>query len=259
MTTPTNEGLPESAADTILDVKWGDVNGDQIPELVYLVGQKNPEQTSGYVDSVKLVIIDRVTNRKYTIALPDFAGYQPTLFLGNFTGQQAKQIMVSADTGGSGGYTINRIYSFEQNQWKKLYDNDWYMQNFSNTSVNYLDGQKVRIINRSLAKEYLLDISLRDPAYLNELYDANGKLKQPQQGEVLAVGGAFPLDRNRDGVFELLLFQRIIGRYNADTLGYLQTWVTWDQTNAVFSPQEQQVSSSGGAPLTAGRGIIPSQ
>lgn len=40
------------------------------------------------------------------------------------------------------------------------------------------------------------------------------------------LSGLYPIDFDTNGVYELLAFRRIVGRYNADTLGYMQTACT---------------------------------
>lgn len=36
-----------------------------------------------------------------------------------------------------------------------------------------------------------------------------------------ALSGLYPVDFNSDGVYEVLAYQKIAGRYNADSLGYV--------------------------------------
>ncbi|MBW7475889.1 VCBS repeat-containing protein [Paenibacillus oenotherae] len=229
----------------VLDVKLGDVNGDRTPDQVYLTGNPTGDTNSSFVQNIQLVVVDGRSGARYTSQLKNNAGYNARLFLGDFTGDRVDNILVSIDSGGSGGFTYNYIYSFMRNMFRELYNNEWFYETYSDASVFYEDNYRVRIVNRSLQKEYLLDISKRDPSYLSELYDANGKLKKPVEGSVMGVGGAYPIDLQGDRIYELWPFQRVIGLYNADTLGYLQTPLSWNANTSKFIPMYQWASVNG--------------
>lgn len=211
----------------ILDFRQGDVNGDHIPDNIYLVGRKPYGLDSPFVDNITLKIRDGKTNCLYSIPLKFNAGYSPALFLGDFINNKVKDILISIDSGGSGGYGFFYIYSFLNNQVQKLFDfelfNYYYRYN-----VIYKDNYKVEIINKTLNKKFTIDISNKGNAYLSEIYDENGKLKAPLQGYVSALNRLYPVDFQRDGNYELYAIQRIIGRYNADTLGFVETPLRWN-------------------------------
>ncbi len=226
----------------ILDLKREDVNGDRIKDEVVLIGKKPFGEASPFVDRISLIIRDGKIGVKTRIPLKDNAGYHPTLFLGDFTRDKVKDILVSMDTGGSGGFTINYAYAFLNNQPKELFNytkfNDTYKYD-----VIYRNDYKVKVISKNLKKRYLLDISYKDRRYLSEIYHRNGKLKRPVWGEVIPLGGLYPIDINRDGTYELLAFQRIIGLFNADTLGFVQTTLRWKGRG--FLPVYQNVAIPG--------------
>lgn len=78
--------------------------------------------------------------------------------------------------------------------------------------------------------QYIIDISSsRDQEYLNEIYDSNGNLINPIEGWVNPLSGLYPVDYDSNGVYELLAYQRIAGRYNADSLGNVLNTLAWDQ------------------------------
>lgn len=226
----------------ILDLKRGDVNGDRIKDEVVLIGKKPFGEDSPFVDRIRLIIRDGKTGAKTLIPLKDNAGYHPTLFLGDFTINKVKDILVSIDTGGSGGFTINYAYSFLNNQPKELF-NYTKFNNVYKYDVIYKNDYKVKVISKNLNNKYLLDISYKDRGYLSKIYYKNGKLKRPLWGEVIPLGGLYPIDINRDENYELLAYQRIIGRFNADTLGYVQTTLRWKRN--VFLPVYQNVAIPG--------------
>lgn len=218
---------PDSNNTFILDFKKGDVNGDRIPDNVYLYGSKPSGLDSPFVDNITLIIQDGKTNYLSTIPLKENAGYNPTLFLGDFTGSKVNDILISIDSGGSGGYGYFYVYSFLNNRSEKLFDfelfNSYYMYD-----VTYKDYYKVEVVNKTLRRKFIIDIQSKGQEYLLKIYNENGILKTPLKGEVTALSVLYPIDFQRNGTYELYAIQRIIGRYNADTLGFAETPLRWN-------------------------------
>ncbi|MEX2461577.1 MAG: VCBS repeat-containing protein [Paenibacillaceae bacterium] len=216
-----------------LDMKQGDVNGDGVLDTVYLIGNK-PDGPSGiYADHISVVIQDGRSKQQTAVHFQNNAGYNARLFLGDFDRDRIPDILVSIDSGGSGGYGFFYMYSFKNNMLRKMFDVDTYNKTYS-FKVNYEDNYKVSVSNAQLDVLFLLDISLKGPDYLAALYNENGKLLKPIQGQVLALGALKPIiaDEKADG-YDLLAIQRIIGTFNADTLGYVENILTWMGTGFV--------------------------
>jgi hypothetical protein len=211
----------------LLDMKQGDVTGDGIIDYVYLYGRKNLE-TDIFADNITLVIQDGRSNQISTINLQNNAGYNAMLFLGDFSKDNILDILVSIESGGSGGYGIFYIYSFTNNLPLLLFDFEKYNNNYT-FEVNYEDLYKVSVGSPPLDLLFTLDISYKGYDYLSQLYDENGKLKQPVKGEVLAVAALKPIVTNEKIMsFDLLALQRIIGISNSDTLGFVENLLTWN-------------------------------
>lgn len=216
----------------LLDMKQGDVNGDGFIDNVYLYGNKHDESGT-FADQITLVIQDGRSNRISTIALPNNSGYDALLFLGDFSKDNISDILVSIESGGSGGYGFFYIYSFNNNIPRRLFDIEKYNKDYS-FNVNYEDLYKVSVGSPSLDLLFTLDISYKGFDYLSQLYDENGKLKQPFKGEVLAAAALYPIITNRKSLsYDLLVFQRIIGTSNSDTLGYVENLLTWNGTQFI--------------------------
>ncbi|WP_330665128.1 hypothetical protein [Tepidibacter sp.] len=226
----------------ILDFEKGDVNGDKVDDNVYLIGDKPFGDSSPFRDNIRIKIVDSKTGRQYIIPLKENAGYNPTIFLGDFTGDGVDNIFVAIDSGGSGGYAFYYIYSFLRNKPKLIFDFEKFNKD-NKYEVNYMDYYEVEVIKESDKERYILNIEYKGDKYLSEIYNEDGTLKESISGWVNPLGGLYPIDFNRDGVYELYALQRIAGRYNADGLGYVQTSLKWDGSS--FSPFFQSVGIPG--------------
>lgn len=226
----------------ILNIKRGDVNGDGIADLVYLTGTVTPD--SPFIQNITIVIQDGRTRLFSTITPKENAGYSPSMFLGDFTGDNTDEIMISIASGGSGGYYYYYIYSDLNNIQRKLFDFETFNAMYQ-YDVTYKDNYKVEVINKTSKIRYVLDITYKGMEYLNEIYDRNGRLKAPISGWVNGLSGLYPIDFDSNGVYELLGYQQIAGRYNADGLGYVLTSLRWN--GQMFNPFDQNVAVPGAA------------
>ena len=212
----------------------GDVTGDRVLDNVYLTGIKTPD--SPFIQNITLLVQDGRTGELKTVPLRENAGYNPTLFLGDFTGDQVADILISTATGGSGGIMYHYIYSFVQNTPKLLFDFNVYNEQYQ-YEITYRDYYKVEVVSKINNQKYIIDISTRDAGYLNEIYDENGKLKNPITGFVNPLSGLYPVDFDSNSVYELLAYQKIAGRYNADSLGYILNTLGWSDNRFVLQNQ----------------------
>ncbi len=218
----------------IISFARGDVTGDRVPDNVYLTGIKTSD--SPFIQNIILHIQDGRTGEIKSVPLRENAGYNPTLFLGDFTGDGIDDIFISIATGGSGGIMYHYIYSSAGNTVKLLFDFNIYNEQYQ-YEVTYLDNYKVKVVSKFNSKKYLIDISTRDGAYLSEIYDQNGKLKSPITGFVNPLSGLYPVDFDSNNVYELLAYQKIAGRYNADSLGYVLNTLGWLDNRFVLQNQ----------------------
>lgn len=230
-----NQQNPSSRDHYLLDMKQGDVNGDGIPDLVCLFGHK-PDGPSGiYADQMSLVIQDGYSQQHKVVPLQNDAGYNAGLFLGDFDQNKIADILVSIDSGGSGGYGTFYIYSYAGHVLRKIFDSENYNQNNS-FRVQYEEMYKAAISSPQLDVLFTIDISNKGDSYLSAFYNEDGKLKKPVQGKVLALAAVNPIVTNENRTsFDMLALQRIIGTTNADTLGYVENLLTWDGSRFISS------------------------
>ncbi|MEC2072260.1 VCBS repeat-containing protein [Alkalihalophilus marmarensis] len=215
----------------------GDVTGDGVLDQVYLTGIQTPD--SPFVQNITLVVQDGNTGYMSSVALSDNTGYDPTLFLGDFSGNGVDDIMISINTGGSGAIMYHYIYSYLDNMAQLMFDFNVYNDEYQ-YEVTYQDYYKVEVISQKNNLKYMIDISTRDSEYLDEIYDPNGQLINPISGFVNPLSGLYPVDFDSNGVYELLAYQKIAGRYNADGLGYMLNTLGWHGDG--FELQNQNVA-----------------
>lgn len=211
----------------VFDHKQGDVNGDNIIDNVYLVGKRPFGLSSGFNDNIQLVIQDGSNNKFYYINFKDDAGYNPTIFLGDFTGNKIEDILISIDSGGSGGFQYHYIYSFVNNNPIKIFDHEEFNKEYT-YDVTYKNNYLVDVFSKKLNKIFTINLFYKGQDYLSEIYDNKGTLKKSIEGFANPISALYPVDVNRDGIYELLAYQRLAGQYNADGLGYVQTILKWN-------------------------------
>ncbi|WP_175614943.1 VCBS repeat-containing protein [Piscibacillus halophilus] len=215
--------------------KQGDVTGDGVIDGVFLTGVMTSD--SPFVQEITLVVQDGVTGRFSITPLSENMGYEPSLFLGDMTGDGVDDILISIASGGSGGMMYEYVYSYLNHHERLLFDGDTYNEQFQ-YDVTYQDNYKVLVVSKNNQQQYLIDISIsRDQEYLNEIYNSNGQLKSPISGWVNPLSGLYPVDFDSNGVYELLAYQRIAGRYNADSLGYVLNTLSWNGDRFVLNNQ----------------------
>ncbi|WP_176223895.1 VCBS repeat-containing protein [Thalassobacillus devorans] len=219
----------------------GDVNGDGVPDIVYVTGYR--ESDVSIIQNMALGIRDGATGVSVSIPLKENIGYDPMLFLGDFTGDGINDILINIPTGGSGGTTNNYIYSFINNEARLLFDSDAFNQTYT-YDVTYKDDYKVEVWSKRNNKRYIIDLSQRDPEYLNELYDTNGKLKEPVSGWVDPISGLYPIDFEFDNIYDLIAYQQIAGTFHADGLGTIQNRLKWNGYMFVLDYQDLSIYGS---------------
>ncbi|MDX1772228.1 MAG: VCBS repeat-containing protein [Planococcaceae bacterium] len=212
----------------------GDVTGDRVPDNIYLTGIMTPD--SPFIQNITLLVQDGRSGELTSVPLRENAGYNPTVFLGDFTGNGVDDIFISIATGGSGGIMYHYIYSFVDNTAQLLFDFSVYNEQYQ-YEVTYQDYYKVEVVSMINNKKYIIDISTKGTEYLNDIYNENGKLKSPITGFVNPLSGLYPVDFDSNKRYELLAYQKIAGRYNADSLGYVLNTLAWLDNRFVLQNQ----------------------
>ena len=209
----------------IFDTKRADVNGDGVAENIYLTGRR---ETTGIVASN--IRVDVENGKTYHINLKVNKGYNPKLFVGDFTKDGIDDIFISIESGNTGRESYFYIYSFVDNEANRVFDFEQFNSEHQ-YDVNYKDNYIVEV--KGLFSDFKQNINISNRGdYLKNLYNSDGKLINPMKGMVSPIIELRPIFSN--GTYNLQAIQRIIGYYNADTLGMIVTPLHFDRTKNAF-------------------------
>lgn len=224
----------------VIDYKYDDVTGDKIKDDILLVGQKLYSENDIFADNLNIVVKDGKTNEFAKITDEDLCGYEGNLFVGDFSGDKVKDVMVTADTGGSGGVEEHFIASFVNNAPKAIFteeDNEGLR-----VKGKYIDGFKANLKIENEAKEFILDLSANKEEYIKQgIYDKAGKVLAEVEPISCSFGSLKAIDWNADGTLELMGSQRIIGTCNADTISTTES--LWQFNNSKWNLKRLQYTT----------------
>ena len=128
------------------------------------------------------------------------------------------------------------IYTISNNIPKLIFDFDNYNKKYQ-YDVTYKNDYKVKVLSNLNELSYTIDLTYKNTSYLEEIYNTNGNLIKPLKGFVNPLSGLYPIDFNADGTYELLAYQKIAGRYNADALGYVLNKLRWKDNEFILDNQ----------------------
>lgn len=231
--------LKVSDNEITLDSRQADVNGDGVADNVFLVGDRSDPE-SPFADNITVCVEDGKTGNTACTTPPLNAGYNANLLLADFTHDNANDILVRIDSGGSGGYLYAYIYSFRDNRFLKIFDSEDFNESSQYNAV-FKNDYKVEITGRNSGVVFTIDLAGRKDDYA-DIYDKSGNLIEPVTGGVLGLGGLEPGETDSEGNIGLVALQRIIGKYNSDTLGYIRTVLEWNGSG--FTPKPPELAST---------------
>lgn len=218
----------------------GDLTGDGAPESLVLSGEQSAG--SAYWQNIELEITDGRTGRTARVPLAHDGGYDPQLVLGSMTARDRVDALIALETGSSGAVGLYSVVAYQNGAYQTVFDSEQYAKRMR-YRVQYLDQYVARAESENTGMAYFIDLAGKDGDYLAQLYDENGVLRQPQTGFVDPVSLLYPADVNRDGLLELVAWQKISGLYHADALGDFITTLAWN--GRAFTPTTQTVGILG--------------
>lgn len=216
---------------TTITSQKADVTGDGVLDTISITGNK-VLPPGEFIQNLTLVIVDGANGSTANIPL-GVGGYNPRLFIGDFNCDGVADILVSIDSGGSGGFGFYYIFSYKNDQLTRLFDWEEFNQEYKFT-VEFLDYYRVRVYSQNLHKTFIIDVSDKKDVYA-QIYGPDGKLLKPVQGFVPGLNTLYPAG-GENGCYDLLAILRIAGLYNADVIGYIEITLRWDKNKNKFVP-----------------------
>lgn len=212
----------------LLDSTTADVTGDGIIDSIVLGGQKDSAEDR-YAKKLIILVRDGKSGQTQSVDL-DMGGYEGKLFAGDFTGDHVADVMVSAPTGGSGAVLDNRIATFTGSSPAIIFTSE--NNSGADFTGKFLDGFKTEITNTDTGKSITIDNGRNRADYVRlGIYDEAGNVLKDQRPWHYPFSLLEPTDSDRDGVYELKGYQRIVGAYNADPIAEVETlWKYQDFT-----------------------------
>lgn len=214
-----------------------DVTGDGKNDRVSLFGKRS-EQGSPFYRALHVLVENPVT-QKQTVFTSTEGGYGPKLEFCDVTGDKVNDILLSADTGGSGGIVNYSLYSAKADKAVTLP-----VPPALTISGKFANKYKANVTVAETRKTYTIDLRERKATYDEMGLYKDGKLVKPT--DVMS-NTAYqllkPVDMNRDGVCELQGVQRVAGAFNADTIAYVTSLWKWQRNK--WTLQDVQVQKAG--------------
>lgn len=222
------------AAGSVIRQIRADLTGDGIPETITLTGDRR-QDSSAWTD-IRLNIQDGASCLTARITPPEDVGYEPRLWTGPLLSANSRELLLSIDSGGSGGIGYYTVYTYWDGEYRVIFNSERYNAAYG-YGVRYRDGFIVEAESLSNSATYLISIAGRDAEYLDALYTSGGVLIKQQTGGVNPLGLLYPADIDGDGIYELVAYQRITGLYNADGLGDFINRLSWNGTDFALTDQ----------------------
>lgn len=170
------------------------------------------------------------------------AGYDPTIWLGDFTGNGVNDIFITIQSGGSGGIIFAYIYSYQNGKMNNIFDSIKFNEQ-NEFKVTFANQYKVVVESKNPPRKYIIDLLYKGKEYLNEIYHPDGTLKKPIEGWVDPIGALYPIQYGYTNKYSLLAMQQIAGIYHADNLGYVENLLVWNGKQ--FNVERQTVAIYG--------------
>ena len=213
----------------VISEQTGSITTPNASDKVVLTGT-HPKGSSNFIDDLELTLYPENNSKPISIKIPE-SGIFIQLFLGDFTGDNCCEIMIRGDLGGTGGYAIALIYQYEKGTLKELFNQDRFSQK-NNCSAAYQNNYQMLVTCPH--GSFPIDLSSCPKEYLSMIYTTDQKVKPDVTASVSWLNEVYPVKPLSQSYYDLILYQRIIGIIEADTVGYVETRLTFQQTE--FTP-----------------------
>lgn len=155
-------------------------------------------------------------------------GYNPQVSLLNFSGS-GNDIYVTIDSGGSGGFQFFYIFKYYRCSMHLLMSDDLFNAKYNNYTGSYRDYYKAQVACGS--DVWQIELSCKGTEYLSQIYNMNGTLISPRNIYISGANYTYPQYNQSTDKYTLIVYQSISGLYQADSLGYLETTLSFDEND----------------------------
>jgi len=199
----------------ILDVRYGDINGDNKKEKVVLTGEEFYPTSVDVKDLV--VFIFESDNTVVTQPIPGAAGYDFQLILEKVTTEDKDYIMIKGRPP-KGDHLIVLIYSYMKRHLFEVFNGEKFALEYS-CSAMYQDNYSVELICTQVNRRYFIDIKNKEKYYKDKIYTKDGKVIIGIHQPYLSFIKEIYLVKPRDvGFYKLLTYQDVVGMNFGDKI-----------------------------------------
>lgn len=205
-----------------LDIKQGSIITPGIIDIVELTGIYESKD-SPLVKEVQLLLYPKGKDPAIKRNIP-YDGYNFSMFLANFNGDDTEEIMIRGGYGTSLSYEIADVIDYKDGILVDVFNQDIFNNNVR-FITKYLNNYKVLVTCDTMNEEYTVDISKNPSQYLSQVYDSNGKVKGNITPTVSNINSVYPIKSIYDNTYSLFIRQRVWGVSIEDKIGIIESFV----------------------------------
>ncbi|MGG7076617.1 hypothetical protein [Clostridium sardiniense] len=215
--------MPRDNGKSIIDAKDGNVTDKFSLDKVILTGIKKFSD-SDYIDGITINVSLRGNGNSIIKNIP-YAGYNLSLFIGDFNGDGKAEVMIRGTLEKEKGSYLFSVYTYKNNSLEEIYNHNMFNA-MAKFNAKYLDNYRAEITSEDTKEKYIIDLSLRPKVYLNQSYDESGKVKENASIRVTNLRDVDPKESDNIEVYNLVLAKAILGVDDKDLLGFIESNVT---------------------------------
>lgn len=203
------DGMTLAANTYVYDSAKADIDGDRATDDVVLYGEKQ-ENDNPYVQNIGIAVKDGQTGIFSAASIGESnVGLEPKLFIGNFTYDKNKGILVSIATGGSGGIYQFALMTYIDEQVTPVVSQKELNEGLV-LETQVLTNYALKLTDKNSGYSILLDLHKGAEIYQSlGIYNEQGQLLEDPMVLVDGYGVLKPKDENGDGIYELHGLQSI--------------------------------------------------
>ncbi|WP_282936989.1 hypothetical protein [Paenibacillus sp. RC67] len=209
---------PESST-YLIRMDKADLTGDSIPDTIIFSGTKrNP--SSSYYDKLNIRVVSPSDSQTINIVLT--GGYNPSLKLLDVNGDHISDICLSTSQDSNGDTSSLLIYSIQNHQAVPVP-----LPAPLNIKGMLKDNYKASVTIQNTNQTYMLNLLERRTLYDAMGYYQNSRLLKSAKAIVNGYTKLEPIDRDKDGTWELKGIQPITIPSNDNTIALAESLWKW--------------------------------